>query len=583
MGTARTALRGRRARTRERRNLTRSDQGFRLDLSRDESGFSLIESMIALGVIFVVVLGLLASLDTGVRGLLTGRQRTGATALAKEVVEQARGANYDDLGHDVAGDATLASDPDVAGSAPNWTYQPGGGGAAEALVGTATPSYPVHTWTAPGDGHTYTVRVYVTAVDAAQGDTYKRLTVAVTWDKEQYATTSVSNEVRLSTYVSRFGVVGGSEVGGSVDVDAGSVTVTGTVGGVDVSDATIFFPFAHGDATDNGLVRVTHGLARSARSELTLGSGSASGCPEDDAADPAGVTAACNGATAQTAADNDGGTALPLRDTDGPTSYGGGTLAAGAALNLSLGSSASVDSKGAAEACLGCSPSVGDVSDLLVYGVNDADGPSSMGMGFAAGILAGALFNATSPGGALATVDADTVAADQKIAATGRLTAPPVELVTLDLGPLGYTAAARVGAVDVTALAEAGPTAAAPSVSGNAVQVTVYDTVGAGLPADRVISFAPGEAVAETASANFNLVSGITTSTVTLETTVTSGTKSTDSQTSGGVITNASASLTNWLTVTVHLTIVQAGLTLADVTVELDYGRLATSAQYEAQ
>src|SRR5947208_4406152 len=89
---------------------------------RNEAGFSILECTIALSLIFVVLLSLLGALTTGARGLVTGRQRSVALALANEVLEDARGRAYGDVGHDFDSDPTLATDPLITGTAPNFVY-----------------------------------------------------------------------------------------------------------------------------------------------------------------------------------------------------------------------------------------------------------------------------------------------------------------------------------------------------------------------------------------------------------------------------------------------------------------------------
>lgn len=537
---------------------------------RDDDGFTVIETSVALGLIFTVLLGLLASLNTGVRGLLTGRQRTGGTAIVKEVVEQARAADYDRLGHDLTGDVTLATDDALGGTSPNWTYQPEGVGAPEPLVGTANPTYASHDWTLTRDGGDYAVRVYVTAVSAASGDDHKRLTVAVEWEGEQYDESAVENEVRVSTFVSRFGVSTGSEVDGVVDVDSGSVGVTGTIAGASLSRAELFLPYAHSDA-DGHLVNEARGFAGSARGEIDVSAGTATGCSGT------GTAVTCDGAKAETVADNDGGTAFPLQDEEGPTGDAGGDLNAGTALLLELDATAALTSESSAESCVPCTPSVGD-GDALLYGASVANGPASMAAAFDAGLVAGNLVQITDDGYATSTIDADAAATDQRITSAGRLVVPQVDLVMLTDGPLGFTAGVRVESLDVTATSQAGPAAVAPSVTGDPITVTVYDTGVLGLPEYREITVTPGTSLSDSANVTFTAAGA----TVTLETTIVAGQASTSSESEPGTITQASASLTNWFVVTTHVQITELGVVVADLLVELDYGRIATTATYEA-
>ena len=44
--------------------------------SANEAGFTIVESLIALGLVFSVMVGLLATVNIGVRGIVTGRQRS---------------------------------------------------------------------------------------------------------------------------------------------------------------------------------------------------------------------------------------------------------------------------------------------------------------------------------------------------------------------------------------------------------------------------------------------------------------------------------------------------------------------------
>src|SRR5687768_7701886 len=89
---------------------------------REEAGFSILESTIALALVFAVLVGLLGALTAGARGVVTGRQRSAALALANEVLEGARGRDYGDVGHDFDSDPTLATDPLITGSAPNFMF-----------------------------------------------------------------------------------------------------------------------------------------------------------------------------------------------------------------------------------------------------------------------------------------------------------------------------------------------------------------------------------------------------------------------------------------------------------------------------
>ena len=72
--------------------------GTRLDESDGrDAGFSLIEQVIAMLVIVTVLLGLLSTLGATAKGVVTGRQRTIAVSLSKQVIEKLQGAAYSDV------------------------------------------------------------------------------------------------------------------------------------------------------------------------------------------------------------------------------------------------------------------------------------------------------------------------------------------------------------------------------------------------------------------------------------------------------------------------------------------------------
>ena len=148
----------------------------------NEAGFTIIESTIALALVFVVLVGLLGALTAGARGLITGRQRSAGLALANEVLEDARGRFYGDIGHDLDSDPTLATDPLVTGSGTNRFYQPPGVTSPEPLAASAVdagaaggtvnnPLYPFspHIFTSKREQTTYTTAVYVTTVTPNRG------------------------------------------------------------------------------------------------------------------------------------------------------------------------------------------------------------------------------------------------------------------------------------------------------------------------------------------------------------------------------------------------------------------------------
>jgi type II secretory pathway pseudopilin PulG len=164
-----------------------------------EHGFSLLETVIAITVIFASLLALSYTATVGFGYESLARQRQSATALANGTMEQARGLAYAKIQTGMrTGD--LAGDPNVvtgcAGD-PAGTYRflscsPGTvPGSGEKIVHspTATNAAPLvpHATTVTQNGITFTIRTYVTnnctTVDGivCTALTPYRVTVIVTW------------------------------------------------------------------------------------------------------------------------------------------------------------------------------------------------------------------------------------------------------------------------------------------------------------------------------------------------------------------------------------------------------------------
>jgi hypothetical protein len=145
--------------------------------------------------------------------------------------------------------------------------------------------------------------------------------------------------------------------------------------------------------------------------------------------------------------------------------------------------------------------------------------------------------------------------------------------------PLGYGGMVKIGAASATATANSGPGASNPAVSGSAVSVQLWDTTG--VPGYKTFNFTAGgnpPATDPTAHAAITPVLGTS---VTMDATAHWNKAVTSNTSSGGVITDASASLTNWLFVDLHVVITTLGLPVADVNLHLDYGRIAATAGYQ--
>jgi len=298
----------------------------RVDVKASD-GFTIIETTVALSVLMIVLTGLAGTVTVSVRGVVLGRQRTGGVAVANEVIETARGRAYEQVGHDFTGDATLATDPALTGSAPNTTFN-GEPLAASIVAGSNAPFSP-HTWTTTRDATTYTVSVYVTTVTpaAGTGDAYKRITVSVAWGNAQFGL-SAGRSVTLSSFMYPALQPPDPLLVSTTDADAGTLTLTGTLNGISLHDAHLWFPFSHGELQSR-FIRTARGSGQTAHSQLKLDSGVATGCSLSNG----NSTADCTGVKANSLADDDAGTP-PLDYDKQNVSDGSHTVSAGSALNV---------------------------------------------------------------------------------------------------------------------------------------------------------------------------------------------------------------------------------------------------------
>jgi type II secretory pathway pseudopilin PulG len=539
----------------------------RRDRVTDEAGFSLLECTIALSVVFVVLLALLGALTTGARGLVTGRQRSAALALANEVLEDARGRAYGDVGHDFDSDPTLGTDPLITGTAPNFVYtgvtpnEPLAASAVNAGASGGTVNNPLfpfspHKFTSKREQTVYTAEVYVTTVTPASGDPYKRVTAKISWAPAQYA--SAARSVTLSSFLFNAAAPPDPKLIGNGEADAGSFKVTGTLAGISLSDAQVVFPYLNG-GIDSGFVRSAKGFARSGTSDPAL---------------------------AEADADNDSGTAPPDTDQDGPITAASATTTAAPTLTFGLGSG-TAQAQASARSCWSCQPGgsfpVGD-DDRLPYFTGTATGPAGASVTFVTPdpAISGSLLSidtGCSVSCAAVTVDRDDSGANPRLSSIASVAFPAVSLMTFGSGaPAGYSGMVKIGAVSASATAGSGPGATGPTVNGTPVAVQLWDTAIGGYKTVNVTPGAAPPATDPTAHAAFTMAGATS---VVMDATLHWNKAVTSQTAAGGAVTDASASLTNWLFIDLHVTITRPGGPVADLNLHLDYGRIAATAGYQ--
>ena len=332
-------------------------------------------------------------------------------------------------------------------------------------------------------------------------------------------------------------------------------------------------------SVDAGFLRSAKGVAQTGTQSADVLAGIVSGCSLIGL-----LGASCDGAKAQADSDNDAGTAPSETDQEGPTSAAAGTISVPPVLTLGLGSG-SAQAQATARSCWSCQDGgtlpVGD-DDRLPYFGGSATGPASLSLGFLSGLVGGNLLSVgtgCSVSCATVTVDRDDAGGAARLASTAAVSFPALDLLTFLAGsPLGYSGMVKIGVLNATATAGAGPGAAAPTVAGAPVSIRLWDTTG--IPGYKTINVTPGAAppaTDPTAHASINVLG----TSVVMDATVHWNKAVTSQASSGGAVTDAAASLTNWLFVDLRVQMTLLGLPIADLNLHLDYGRLAAVATYE--
>jgi type II secretory pathway pseudopilin PulG len=558
----------------------RPGHGARVRHPGAEDGFTIVESVVALALIFMVLVGLLGTLASASKGIVTARQRNQATGLADQVLETARASSYAVVGLNSA-DATIATDTAISGG--NYDGAP---------IAYASPSnqspWPSHIFTTTVAGTAYVTKVYVTTISVVGSDPYKKVTTIVDWSgsgRAQYGTAKIAASVKLSSYVYNASLPADPLLQALASATGGTISVSGTVDNLSVTDATIDLPQASSRVSSQ-FIQEAEALAESAGADLTgdldlfVSGANASLTTSLHATSPP--------VKVSTKADNDAGTA-PSDNDSASSSDAGGSLGRTNTFSLVKGASSSLYAKSTARSTT--AGAIGD-NDQLPYATSDAAGPASFTMPYMVSSLNGstAIGNVVTTGVShVSTVlDRDNVGTQKQLLGTATVEHPATTLFTFTptvLSLLGlpltnpFSGFVKIGSTGaVTATANAGEGVAGPAVTSGSFEVCVYDTLtnplasgtcGAGY---RRLAINPGTAASLSASAVVRVLGA----TVTLSATVTSGTKSVTSTLDGTAYERADASLVNWFKVAVDLTI-STGTSLH---VELDYGQLSARAKY---
>jgi type II secretory pathway pseudopilin PulG len=168
-------------------------------IQREEHGFSLLEMVVAMGVIFISMTVLAATALVGFRGSQTARQRQTATALADKLVEQVRALPFAAVKEGLK-DSDLSGD--IVSCSGIYRYQSCSGDGPivhqAALTYTSTPLYPHRVTLGSADGFSQggTRSVYVTPVTGSTN--VYRLTVVISWTAGN-STLNIQTQTQLSS------------------------------------------------------------------------------------------------------------------------------------------------------------------------------------------------------------------------------------------------------------------------------------------------------------------------------------------------------------------------------------------------
>lgn len=199
----------------------------------DESGFSIIEVLIATGVFAVVSLMVAGMLTTGLRGVLLGKRREVATEEANKTLEIARSLSYDQIGL-VSTDPTIGTDTSIV-------TNPSGGTLKGTMISTSPQLWEPLVFATNPSGHPFnphtvqvtrgstqlTRSVYVTAADT-DGDSVadaKRVYVKVAFVNT--GTAGPENVVRAQTLINQSGVIQQQGGAGGLSPLTGETLATG--------------------------------------------------------------------------------------------------------------------------------------------------------------------------------------------------------------------------------------------------------------------------------------------------------------------------------------------------------------------
>lgn len=217
-------------------------------LRRDE-GFTIIETMVALGVILASVVALAYVTTSGFNSIGYARQRQAASGLANQAMEQVRGLPFDTLKKGLNNaDLNAMTDPNITKVGSEYFYAgeqiPRGDNA------TVVPLVPHIQTLSDASATPFKVSTYVTYYQNKSTSNTFRVTIRVTWAANvksraslvQTASIFYSGSGCLSTQTHPFAAPCQPYFFISAANSSGLMAVSGTIAGVSLDRAKLFLP-----------------------------------------------------------------------------------------------------------------------------------------------------------------------------------------------------------------------------------------------------------------------------------------------------------------------------------------------------